>query len=133
MNKSNEEILLDQDALDLLKAKIGGGEQVSYYRHIVDCEANDPQLCFPGTFRLDIITTAATAFNYQSLKQYLIDNDYVNTTGYPCLTCEEGTLKLSECSSIGEEDKIATETLFLTTEYNTVKDTVIPFTPEANA
>ena len=132
MNKSNEEILLDQDAVDLLKSKIGGGEQVAYYRHIVDCITSDPQLCYQGTFRLDIINTSSTELNYSSLKQYLIDNGYQNTNGYPCLISGE-SFEFGECTYFGENDDIEAGSLFINDTYNEVKDTVIPFTPEANA
>lgn len=123
----NEEIKLDENAVEMLKETVGGGGgTTAYYRHIVDCETNDSQLCFQGYIRLEIINTSDTEFDFTSLYNYLapLSDKY----DYPCLTSYNGDyINLDVCYASENQIKSNLHSdIVLTAEHNKVYDVVIP-------
>lgn len=81
----NEEIKLDENAVEMLKETVGGGgEATAYYRHVVYCAGTGVEGCFSGEFQLDVINTDPMAFNFTSLVDFLNTNGYTFEHPYPC-------------------------------------------------
>lgn len=109
--------------------QLGSGTK---YRHIIDCNSNDPTLCYQGKFRIEIINNSATEFTFNTLFSYI--EEISSQFDMPCLATINNDLYLDSCMTMThginpEYKDIACNDsgLKLTDEYSIeIYDTVIP-------